>query len=81
MTYVLRLKGKTKGWIFSEGTLELYELGKGYYKVMDTGKMKYADKWKTYEEALNYKQEWDVDDHFDIIEYETASSEYYGDYL
>ena len=33
MTYVLRLKGKTKGWIFSEGTLELYELGKGYYKL------------------------------------------------
>jgi len=78
MTYVLRLKGETKGWIFSEGTQETYDLIKGYYYVMDTGKMKYADEWDTYEDALAYKQEWDADDHFDIVDYEIASKEYYG---
>jgi hypothetical protein len=77
MTYVLRLKGETKGWIFSEGTQETYDPVKGYYYVMDTGKMKYTDEWNTYEDVLAYKQEWDVNDHFDIVEYEIASKEYY----
>ena len=78
MSYVLRLKGNTRGWIFSEGTQEAHSRDRGFYEVMDTGKMKYADEWETYEEAEIYKTVWDINDDFDIVEYSVAREEYYG---
>ena len=68
MTYVLRVKGETKGWIFAEGFVGDSELHCGR-KIIDTGKMKYADEWETLEEAESYKAEWDIDNRFDIVEY------------
>lgn len=76
MTYVLRVKGETKGWVFAEGFVgdSLAYCGR---KIIDTGKMKCADEWETLEEAENYKAKWDIDNQFDVVEYSVASGEYY----
>lgn len=76
MTYVLRVKGETKGWIFAEGFVGDSELHYGR-NLIDTGKMKYADEWGTLEEAESYKTKWDIDNQFDVVEYSVASGEYY----
>jgi len=76
MTYVLRVKGETKGWVFAEGFVGDSELHYGR-KMIDTGKMKYADEWETLEEAEGYKAKWDTDNRFDIVEYSVASRQYY----
>ena len=78
MSYVLRVKGETKGWIFAEGFVgdSMYNSGRD---VIDTGKMKYADEWNSYEEAIAYKTAYDTDNQFDIVEYKVASMEYYND--
>jgi len=76
-TYVLRVKGKTRGHIFYDYLEDTFEDGV-YLGCRSIGceKMKYANEFYSSEEAKEFKEEYDKDDNFDIVGYGQAEEEY-----
>lgn len=64
--YYLKLKVIPDGsrWVFFEYIEEIPD--GGYY--METCKPKYAQEFETIQEAVEFKNEWDHDDLFEVVD-------------
>lgn len=71
MSYVLRRKGETKGWVFAEYEEEALA---GHWYI-STGKLKCAHIFDTEADAAVWLDKYNDWDYFDIITYQKALEE------